>query len=150
MEHVNIGPDSISLSWRVHPARQRPCAAVLTLAVIGALAWATALAAGSMLAGWAAAAVLVLSLNRFFFPSHFVLDERGITAVYPLARQHLEWRQLRRFVHDRHGAYLSTRRRRSPLDAYRGMQVLFGSHRDEVVRAIRALLPQEASPSCAG
>ena len=88
------------------------------------------------------AGIMLAALNRFFFPSHFEIDGEGITAEYPLRRLRLSWKDLRRFCHDRHGGYLSTRARRSWLDGYRGMHVLFGARRDAVIEQIRAHLPE--------
>jgi hypothetical protein len=131
--HENI------LAWQGHPARERPGATLGAAAIIvaaGAAAWF------SFGPAWGVAAVIVLvaALNRFFFPSRFVIDEEGITARYPLRRQRLCWAELRRFVHDEHGGFLSTRVRSSRLDAYSGMHLLFGTHRDAIVEQIRARL----------
>ena len=129
-------------SWQAHPARERAGSAVFgTVAVI-----LLAAAAGQMMQSlwWTifALALLLIVLNRFFFPSRFAIDAAGITAIYPLRRSRLLWTDLRRFVHDRSGAYLSTRVRRSWLDAYRGMHILFGDQREAVIDRIRAHLPE--------
>ncbi len=114
------------LSWQVHPARERWKASLASAAVIGIAGW---LAAELMEhAGWGlfAAAVLIVGLNRFFFPTTYELTEEGITANYPLKTVHYPWRELRRFVYDRAGGFLSPRARRSLLDEYRGISLLFG------------------------
>jgi hypothetical protein len=80
----------------------------------------------------------MLSLNRFFLPSRFSIDAHGITAQFPLRRKHLRWRDVRRFLHDQHGGYLSTRSRASRLDAFSGMHLMFGQQREEVMQRIRA------------
>lgn len=90
--------------------------------------------------GVLAAIVMVLALNRFFFPSRFEIDNTGISARYVISHQELKWTEIRRFHHDAHGAYLSTRVRRSRWDAYRGMHVLFGNRRDDVLSEIRKRL----------
>jgi hypothetical protein len=131
-------------SWQAHPARERAGAAVFGIVVVILLA----AAAGQMMQSlwWTifALALFLVFLNRFFFPSRFVIDEEGITARYPLRRLRLRWTDLRRFVHDRYGAFLSTRARRSWLDGYRGMHILFGDQRQAVLDRIRAHLPEGA------
>src|SRR5688572_2056883 len=104
-------------SWEAHPARERRGGAIGALVVIAAM---TAAAYFSFGAAWAArwAVVLIIALNRFFFPSRFVIDEQGITAKYPLRKQRFRWNDLRRFVHDKNGGYLSTRARSSRFDAF--------------------------------
>ena len=95
---------------------------------------------------WAAAACLVLlaALSRFFFPSRFMIDADGITARYLLHTQQIKWCDIRRFVQDDRGGYISTRAKRSWLDAYRGMHILFGIHREAVIERIRARLSDGA------
>jgi hypothetical protein len=127
-------------AWRAHPAREHVGRAALGSTVIVALAAFTALFMQSLAWGVFAAAILILALNRFFLPSRFAIDAEGITARYPLRRRRLRWSELRRFACDDHGGYLSTRARRSWLDAYRGLHVLFGEHRDAVSARIRAHL----------
>lgn len=87
---------------------------------------------------WAllAAAILTLSLNKFLFPSTYTIDESGIDARLPLKTQRLDWPRVRRFVHDEHGGYLSTRARRSWTDAYRGMHLQFSDDRGEQIEMI--------------
>ena len=131
-------------SWQAHPLRERAGRALVGVLAVAALA----AAAGQLMQNvwWSALAIafLLLMLNRFFFPSRFVIDDEGITASYPLKRLRLRWIDLRRFVHDRYGAFLSTRARRSWLDGYRGMHILFGDQREAVIGRIRAHLPEGA------
>lgn len=139
MADVTIQP----FSWRAHPARERRAQAVMALGVIAAFCVVVFLAFASW--AWTALCfvVLVASLSRFFFPSRFEIDDEGITARYPLRRMRLRWTELRRFVHDRYGGYLSTRARPSRLDAFKGMHILFGAQRDRVVATIDRLVKRE-------
>ena len=73
----------------------------------------------------------MLGLNRFFFASTFIIDDAGIEARYPLRKLRLEWKDIRRFLHDSDGGYLSTRSRPSRFDAYRGMHLLFSDDREK-------------------
>ena len=137
-----IGTD---FTWQAHPARERVGAATLAISLIGALAGAVGMSFQSPI--WAAAALLVLlaALNRFFFPSRFVINADGITARYLLHTQQIRWRDIRRFVQDDRGGYISTRAKRSWLDAYRGMHILFGTQRETVIKRIRARLSDGAA-----
>jgi hypothetical protein len=58
-------------------------------------------------------------------------------ARFPLRTQRIEWRDVRRFVTDDHGGYLSTRAVASRMDAYRGVHLLFGADRQAIVERIR-------------
>lgn len=139
--HIN-SPES-ELVWNAHPARERLGQAVGVGIVIVLLAGLAGVVGGSSLWGVGAALLLLLALNRYFFPSRFAIDHEGITAHYPLRRQRLEWSDMRRFVLDRNGGFLSRRRKPSWIDAHRGMHLLFGDHREDVVPEIRARIPGE-------
>jgi hypothetical protein len=100
-------------------------------------------------AGWAwlAGVVLVGSLHRFFFPSRYDVDEDRITGRSLLGTQRMRWREVRRFVWDENGGYLSAHPRASRLDAYRGMHLLFGAEREGVIKRIEARLDGAGEPS---
>ncbi len=125
------------LTWRVHPARERVKATLF--AAVAILTIAAVIYVSFQSAGWSMIAllVLVMSLNRFFFSSRFTIDTEGITARYPLRRQRYDWENVRRFIHDRSGGYISTRRGASRLDTFRGMHLLFGDHHETVIRKIK-------------
>ena len=127
-------------SWRAHPAKERLAYTIGALIVILAFAALAYLAFGNPAWAGLSIVVLVLALNRFFFPSRYTIDEEGITANYPLRKVRLLWKDLKRFVHDQHGGYLSTRARASRLDAYQGMHILFDDQRDRIIECIDRLL----------
>ncbi len=132
-------------TWQAHPARERIGAAALAIGLIGAFAGVVWISFHSPV--WAAAACIALlaTLNRFFFPSRFVINTDGITARYLLRTQQIRWNDIRRFVQDDRGGYISTRAKRSWLDAYRGMHILFGTQRETVIKRIRARLSDGAA-----
>ncbi len=138
----DLGTD---FTWQAHPARERIGAAALAIGLIGAFAGVVWMSFQSP--AWAAAACIVLlaTLNRFFFPSRFVISTDGITARYLLRTQRIRWNDIRRFVQDDRGGYISTRAKRSWLDAYRGMHILFGTQREAVIERIRARLSDGAT-----
>jgi hypothetical protein len=145
---MSATPDNLlaEFTWQAHPARERRGAAVTGSLIIVATAAAILFSFQSY--AWSAIAIVVLvaALNRFYFRSRFRIDPDGITARYPLRSQHCRWADVRRFLVDEHGGYLSTRSRRSWLDAYRGLHILFGRKRPEVIERIRAHLPREDRP----
>ncbi len=141
---VSMTDETMSpFSWRAHPARERLAYTIGALIVILAFAALAYLAFGSPAWAGLSIVVLVLALNRFFFPSRYTIDEEGITANYPLRKVRMLWKDLRRFVHDRHGGYLSTRARKSRLDAYQGMHILFDDQRDRIIECINRFMARE-------
>lgn len=134
--------------WRAWPARERPAKAALALAVMLAfsiLITSWCLLDGvspplSILAGAGSLAVLFLALARFFLPSRFKIDEKGLTAKHPLRgrARRIEWTSVRRFHHDSHGGYLSRRAVASRFDSWQGVHILWGTDRARALGAIRA------------
>ncbi|MHC4414166.1 MAG: PH domain-containing protein [Planctomycetota bacterium] len=129
-------------TWHAHPAAERARAATMASLVVICVAGAIYLSFQSIAWSGLGLIVLVAALNRFYFRSRFSIDAEGITARYPLRTQRFRWNDLRRFVVDERGGYLSSRSRRSWLDAYRGLHVLFGRQRESVIERIRAHLPK--------
>ena len=125
--------------WAAHPAAERPGMTALACAIISLLGAAAWVSFGWI---WAAGCVMVLvfSLNRYFFPSRFSLDDDGLTARYLLRTQRMRWRDVRRFTSDARGGYLSTRSIASRLDAYRGLHIIFGRHRQAAIERIKAMI----------
>lgn len=132
-------------SWKAHPLRERQLAGAITTLLILALGAAIYVGMGSVAWSLLAVVVLVLALNRFYFPSRFEIDQDGISARYLLSRDRYEWASVRRFLWDARGAYLSTRRKSSWLDAYRGLTVLFGNHQAEIMKLIRRHMDEATS-----
>jgi len=138
--------------WTAHPLRERPRRAMLAIAAVLVCGLMVATSFQNpltgMLTGGGAMVVLLLSLNKFFLPSSFAIDDDGITAVWPLKRQCMAWTDLQGFAHDAEGGYLSKATRPSRWDAMlrgNGMHVLFGSHGETIARHIHRHMP-----SCRG
>jgi len=124
----------VEFSWQAHPAVERTGRALLGAVIV--LGIVASIWVSFQSVGWCilAVVVLVLSLNRFYFRSRFDIDAEGITARFPLGTRRCLWTDVRRFVTDQNGGFLSTRRR--------GMHVLFGRERKAVVQHIQAHLTE--------
>jgi len=131
---------NVIFTWTAHPAKQHVGRGVLGLVVISAAGFGVALLANHPLAGVMGGLLLVLSLQKFFFPSQYTLNEEGLTAKTLLNTKRLRWSDVRRFVFDADGGYFSTRARASWLDAYRGVHVMWGHQREQAVRAVQSRL----------
>ena len=139
MSAQNLQP-AAAFTWYAHPAGERTGPAVLGLVIVAALAAAVWAMVHSVTGAAVTAIVMVAALNRFYFRSRFEIDSDGITARYPLRTQRLRWSETRRFVVDDHGGYLSSRSKRSRLDAWQGLHILFGRQRTAVIERIQAHL----------
>lgn len=134
-----------TFEWSVFPARERPALALAAIFVIVALSAAAQELAGSSLAGMLAACVLILSLRRFFFPTHYMFDASGLVARPLLGRRRLQWQAVRRVEAGVHAAWLSPLEHPSWRDSHSGVLLLFGRHADAVREELIRRLPAELS-----
>jgi hypothetical protein len=128
--------DAATLTWQSHPAREQPGRAVM--GAIWIVAAAVVVYATTFNLFWPIFAVLFLlgALNRFYFPTAFTVDETGITASSLFRTRRMNWAEVKRFAHDKEGGLLSTRAWPSQLDAYLGVQVMFGRAGERALQAI--------------
>lgn len=135
------------ITWRVHPARHRLGAACGAAVAIFAFAWLATDLMGNLGWGLFSGMFLFVMLNRFFLPSEFTLDQNGVTARYPWRSLQFAWHDVRRFLHDNRGGYISDRRRSSMFDAFRGIHLVFAENRDAVVARIKARIDKTEAVS---
>ncbi len=134
-------PGTPLLTWRTHPAARRPQAAALAGLVIVAFSVVAGFTFGHYGWGVLSAAVLFLSLNRFFLPSTFTIDETGVSAKFPLGSRRIEWKTVRRFEAGPHEVMLSMNIRRTWLNAGRELHIPLGKEKAKVLELIRSRLP---------
>ncbi len=135
------------LKWRAHPARSRPMAAIATLCVVVAIAVLCAFAGGNFWWGVGGGLIMILALNRFFFPSRFSIDEEEITASYLLRTDRIQFKHIRRIARDDRCIYFSTRSVATRWDAFRGVHALFGDHREEVLGLVEQIMAERKTQS---
>ena len=96
------------------------------------------------------AIVLFAALGRFYLPSEFAIDEEGVAARCGWSRRKCRWPDIRRFIHDGGGGYLSTRARGSAFDSLRGIHLLFGADREAILARIDQGLRVKDEQKCSG
>jgi hypothetical protein len=124
------------LTWRVHPARHRLRTTCFVFVIIGALAWLSADLMNDF--WWAVIACLVVgvSLRNFLLPGEFRIDSAGVSVRRLAWTRCYPWRDVRRFLHDANGGFISPRARSSVMDLFRGMHLVFDGNRELVVAAV--------------
>jgi len=130
---------SLPYAWVAHPVRERPVRGLLAILLMLACGVLVALIVADPMMGPLAAGgailFLFLTLNRFFLPTRYLLDEQGVRANFPLGARSIRWDEIRRFPHDRDGGYLSARARGGAFDT-RGISLLFAGRSGEIVALI--------------
>ena len=138
--------------WISHPARRQPGQVALVSSVVMLTAWTVLVTLGSPYLALVAAALLVLAVAPFLFPTRHRLDDDGVEVRRLGGRRYRPWPELRRAEIGRGGALLSPFARPSRLDRYRGLVLSFdgldGDARAAVVAELRRRLP--APPTATG
>lgn len=132
-----------AFAWRVHPAVERPFAAASALVVIVALGLAVYVSFGNRLWSLFATVVMCLSLNRFFFANSFRIDADGVSAHTLFGKRGLGWDEVQRIVYGGHSAWISPYTRSSLRESKRGVLILFGRRREEVLEQLRRRVPAD-------
>ena len=138
--------DGPVLEWKVHPAVSRPWVTLLVtvfIVVVSMLVW--------MISGkWFAVFALVVifaSLAKFYFPTSYRLDAKGITIKTTTQTLKKQWSLYRSYYPDKNGVLLSPFVEPSRLENFRGLYVLFGGKREEVMSIVEHYMKKSAPGS---
>ncbi len=129
--------EPFELTWKAHPAVERPAAAVVACVVIVAIGLAVFQATASTIWSLFAVLIMCLALHAFFFATSFRIDGNGIESVSLMGRRRLKWAEVRRAEIGQAGAWLSPYSYRTWREGRRGIHVLYGGRRGEIVEALR-------------
>ncbi|HEX6986078.1 MAG TPA: hypothetical protein VF170_11925, partial [Planctomycetaceae bacterium] len=102
-------------------------------------------ALGSAAVGALAVFLLLVSLRPFFFPTTYIVDERGVAVRCLGVETRRPWGRLRRFRYDDRGAFLSTRARPGALDSFTGLHLTWAGNVEEVVPVIERHMAEHAA-----
>lgn len=135
-----------TLAWSVHLAKEQPQRAaiaagviLLTVGMIGAITH-------NLLGPLFAAILLFGSLNDFFLPIRYELNEQGVEAKGLFSHTSLEWNRAKRFHLLADGVKVSPLAGPSRLEAYRGVFLrCSGATREQVVAIVRVRLANAAN-----
>lgn len=133
------------LTWTAWPARERPLAAAVLVVAAVVLGMLVERGTDDRFLGVAAPAFVLASLSSFLFPTSYRLTKDAIEVRSLGVARARPWTEMRRMTVDRTGVFLSPFERRSWLEAYRGVRLLFGGNRDQVVAFIEARIGRSAA-----
>jgi len=133
------------LTWTAWPARERPLAAAVLVVSAIVLGMLVEKGTDDRFLGVAAPAFVLLSLSSFLFPTTYRLTKESVEVRSLGVARARPWTEMRRMTVDRTGVFLSPFERRSWLEAYRGVRLLFGGNRDQVVAFVEARIGRSAA-----
>ena len=126
------------LAWSVWPARDRPWAALVLVGSVGILGILIARGTGDRVLGVAAPLFVLGSLGSFLTRTEYRLTADTVESKTLGVARARPWGEMRRATVDRTGVFLSPFEKRTWLESYRGMRLLFGGNRDQVVAFVEA------------
>lgn len=129
-----IGP---ALEWTVHPVKRRPLVSVavsmfVILVAVCVYTW--------MESHWFTILALLImlgSLAKFYFPTHYKLTDRGVTVKTTTQTLVKEWKLYRSCYPDKKGILLSPFVQPSRLENFRGLYIMFEGNKDAVTAFVR-------------
>ena len=89
--HMESSQQILPQQWRCWPARERPLAGLLAIALIAFLAWSVLLATGDWMWGALTFMGMFLALIDFFLPTDVLLSGEKIIVCQPLRVRGMQW-----------------------------------------------------------
>lgn len=123
------------VSWRAHPLRDGAPASYAVTASLAGLCVLMRYAFGGWEWAALAAALLFLSLARWFLPTEYRLDDAGVEVRFLGRAARRPWSDFRALYAHRMGVHLSPFVRPQALDPFRGLFLRFAPGRGPEVEA---------------
>ncbi len=127
------------LTWKVHLLREQPRKLLLVIPVAAMSLVASHVFFHTFTFGLIAMFLIMASLAEYLFPIRFEIDSQGASARTLTARTRIEWSRVKKYYLDDRGIKLSPLSRQTRLEAYRGVYLMFGDRRDEVIEAVKEI-----------
>lgn len=130
------------VQWHIHPVTRRPWVSTAVTFVILLFAALVFYSTDSKLFTVFSLVVLAASLAKFYFPTTYRLTSNAVqvkTTTQTLTKQ---WSLFRSYWPDKNGVLLSPFPVASRLENFRGLYLIFGDNRDEVMRFIESKIPR--------
>ena len=126
-----------TLEWNVYPARSHPRKTAIALCVIAAFCLFVLWRTNAVIWAVFSAAVLFLSLSRFFLPTHYTLTPGHLIINFMGIRRKKAWSEFRRADGVKGGVFLSPFAQPTRLDNYRGLLLLCRNNKPEVLEFVQ-------------
>ena len=134
------------LIWKSHPAKEQPRRTVGAFLIILCFVAVVLIFFSSVTWSLFSAFVLLVSLSRFFLPTHYKLTSTHVKWTFLGMRQSRSWTMFKRVLKTRGGVFLSPFEKPNRLEGFRGVHLLCRRNRNEVFdfaqRRIRKETPQ--------
>jgi hypothetical protein len=114
------------------------------IAVIALFGIGVVLVTHDLFLGMLSMAILFGSLHGYFFTASYSLSDQGVEIKGPFGTQRREWGRFKSFWVDPKGVSLSPFTKRSWLEHYRGMRLLYSDNKDEAEEFVTKMMGKES------
>ena len=114
------------------------------IAVIALFGIGVVLVTRDLFLGMLSIMILFGSLHGYFFAASYSLSDQGVEIKGPFGTHRREWGRFKSFWVDPKGLSLSPFTKRSWLEHYRGMRLLYSDNKDEIVEFVTKAMGKEA------
>ncbi len=126
------------LEWTVHPMKRHRWVTILVTIFIFVVSAVVLYTTESRWFAVFAMVVMMLSLAKFYFPTHYKLDDEGVFIRTTTQKLHKPWSQYRSCYADKNGVLLSPFAEPSRMENFRGLYVMFWNNKDEVTAFVKS------------
>ena len=133
-------PSGKGLAWSAWPAREHPLRAAVLIAALAVLGVLVRQGTHDAVLAVAGPVFVLLSVSSWLLPTSYRLTDEALEVRSLGVTRARPWSEMRRVVVDEQGIFLSPFEQKHWLDAYRGVRLLTGGNRDQVVAFVEAKL----------
>ena len=138
------------LEWSVFPFKENARRSALVVAVIAAAGVVVYMAFRDPFLVLLSVAILVASLFSYFSRTTYRLDENEVMIKSSVGKTVKRWSYFKRYYPDGKGITLSPFEKKTRLEPFRSIRLLYGSEKDEVVAFVAKKLDGTADSGSDG
>ena len=132
------------MTWKSHPAKERPITAILVVIFIFLVLIAVSAIMKNSFIIFLAAGIFIISLSSFFFPTTYTVDEKKVTIKYIFSARERNLSAFRKCYPDRNGILLSPYLSPTRLENFRGFYLRYSkNNKAEVDEFVEKLLDRQ-------
>lgn len=126
-----------TVSWKIHPVKRKPWLSALTTLVVLMFTFMVYVSTQSTFFCILSLIVLFASLAKFYMPTGYTLTEKEVIVKTTTQTLKKEWSLYRSCWPDKNGILLSPFVAQSRLENFRGLYLIFGENREEVIEFVK-------------
>jgi len=143
-----MSPNSTTrLEWSVFPFKENMRRSAIVIGIIIGSGIIVCFAFDDIFLGVLSIVILFVSLHTYFTRTTYCLTDQGIEIKSSVGKTFKAWSEFKRFHADAKGITLSPFAKRSRLEPFRSVRLLYGGNREDVVEFVSKNLRRDTADS---